>query len=316
MTKTALLPRAARFLSRLKGLPVSAWPRTVARAALDKLGRATSHAPLPENLRFHRADAANLAKDVAYALSIAGGYLQHLARWNVDPNRASLLELGPGRNFGVMLLFAGLGARAAVADRFLTPWDPGYHPQFYRALKDVLPGTAFAASALALDAALDAKGYPEALLGQLRGGAEDLGAAAAGSRDAVFSNAVLEHVRDLDRVLAEVLRITRPGGFGFHQVDFRDHRNFDKPLEYLLLAPEEFSALFDDMFGECGRQTRPEEFRSAVLAAGFEILADEPNMFADPAYLADFIPRLQASSSAYQNKIDLSVISAHYTLRA
>jgi hypothetical protein len=48
---------------------------------------------------------------------------------------------------------------------------------------------------------------------------------------------VLENIEDLDRLIAETLRITAPGGFGIHYIDGLDHRSYHDPaiheLEFL-----------------------------------------------------------------------------------
>jgi len=50
--------------------------------------------------------------------------------------------------------------------------------------------------------------------------------------DLVFSNSVLEHVQDLDRVVPELAQVTASHGEQFHFVDLRDHF-FKHPFEML-----------------------------------------------------------------------------------
>ena len=80
------------------------------------------------------------------------------------------------------------------------------------------------------------------------------------SVDVVLSNSFLEHVEDIDRVIVEMARITRPGGFGVHSIDGNDHRIYGNPgihpLDFLRqetggmvhgsnrIRPLEFPALF------------------------------------------------------------------------
>jgi SAM-dependent methyltransferase len=52
------------------------------------------------------------------------------------------------------------------------------------------------------------------------------------SIDLVVSSSVLEHVADLDEVLAACAMVTRPGGLGIHTIDLRDHY-FRRPFEML-----------------------------------------------------------------------------------
>lgn len=44
-----------------------------------------------------------------------------------------------------------------------------------------------------------------------------------GSLDAVISNAVLEHVEDLDRTVGEMRRVLKPGGFVYIEIPFMQH---------------------------------------------------------------------------------------------
>jgi SAM-dependent methyltransferase len=52
------------------------------------------------------------------------------------------------------------------------------------------------------------------------------------SIDLVLSNSVLEHVRDLRGLLAEIGRVLRPGAAMLHLVDYRDHF-FKYPFHFL-----------------------------------------------------------------------------------
>lgn len=92
---------------------------------------------------------------------------------------------------------------------------------------------------------------------------------ATGSVDVVFTNSVLEHVPDMVSVLAECARITKPGGFGLHGIDFRDHRFYGNSaihkLEFLCESRAE------PMVGGCNR-LRGHEVVAAFDRNGFEAL--------------------------------------------
>lgn len=61
------------------------------------------------------------------------------------------------------------------------------------------------------------------------------------SVDFLFSTSVLEHVDDPDAVYAEMARVVRSGGAAYHSIDLRDHRDFDRPLDFLELSDAEYS---------------------------------------------------------------------------
>lgn len=97
-----------------------------------------------------------------------------------------------------------------------------------------------------------------------------------GSIDLLFSNSVLEHVLDVESVLAEMARIIRPGGLAVHAIDGYDHRYYQQPNS---INPHAF--LFDDsgarMLHGCNR-IRPLQFAPLFELAGFEIRKiDEAN---------------------------------------
>jgi 2-polyprenyl-3-methyl-5-hydroxy-6-metoxy-1,4-benzoquinol methylase len=118
------------------------------------------------------------------------------------------------------------------------------------------------------------------------------------SIDITVSCAVLEHLFDPRTAARELARVTRDGGYAIHQVDFRDHRDFTRPLEYLLLGREQFRKIFDDCNAECGNRIRPFELAAIMPEAGLVIEKMEANCHSTPEYLADFLPRLRAAADS------------------
>lgn len=79
-------------------------------------------------------------------------------------------------------------------------------------------------------------GIDERRLRLYRRSADDTGLP-SGSVDYAYSVSFLEHVPDVDAVVAELARITRSGGFGVHSIDGIDHWHYGDPklhpLEFL-----------------------------------------------------------------------------------
>jgi SAM-dependent methyltransferase len=273
---------------------------------------------LPVNLRRLNTSTEAIGHDVEYAMKIGCEYVERLGRHFDTLDGLRTLELGPGHNLGSSYVLACLGAKASVADRYPTAWQPEYHVSFYRSLsariRTCWPQAAAAAPSIAGTAGWER--YVETRVNVVPEPAESLPGIASGSVDAVLSNAVLEHLADPQLAAHELARVTREGGIGLHQVDFRDHRDFSRPLEYLLLGEAEFESMFAERHGECGRQLRYGELSDLFSHAGFTRSVFDANWLADEVYLDGFIPRLRACPSRYRDmtRDELRVLSGHFTL--
>ncbi len=280
--------------------------------------RSPVNAPcLPVNHRPRDASPEQIRRDVEYTLSAIRTYARVIRELLRSLAGKRVLEVGPGVNYGGVMYLAAYGMRPMVADRFLAPWQDEYHTAFYAALRDEVARRDPRADVRPLHALVKARGYPRRVLARYEAPLEEI-PVATGSVDVVFSNAVLEHVGDLETAFAQLYRITRPGGINLHQIDFRDHRDFDRPLECLLMSEPDFQELFARCHGEYGNRRRPEEVAAWIRAAGFEALGFEANHFSKPEYLEDFLPRLRAAStSPYREHPaeDLHVLSGDYWLR-
>ena len=144
-----------------------------------------------------------------------------------------------------------------VADRFLAPWDPDYHPQFHILLRDRIQEKIPEADVSPLEIILAHGGYLSDTIRCYATALEELTNIPTASVDIIFSNAVLEHIYDPPTAFKSLARVSKLGGWGFHQVDFRDHRSMEQPLEFLLMSEAEFVQEFTQCHGECGNRYRP-----------------------------------------------------------
>lgn len=253
----------------------------------------------PTNYLIHDSSPEAIHRDVDYTLSSSRTSLELLRRLGSLRGK-SLLEIGPGHNFGTVMLFSAYGARPMILDRFLPAWQEPYHTLFYTQLRDTLarlPDVDVAA----IDALVQAHGYPKDVITCYESPLEDA-PIAKNSIDITISNAVMEHVFDADRAFAKMYRITRPGGCGLHQVDCRDHRDFSRPLEYLTLEDGVYRDLFETSHAECGNRLRPAEYLAKMKRAGFHVVGYEKQTPIDADYLDEFVPRLRAAAkSSYRD---------------
>jgi SAM-dependent methyltransferase len=220
-----------------------------------------------------------------YALRVASFHVEMLQRRGVRLDGAEILELGPGAEFCAALVLASHGARVTLADRFLAPWRDDYHPDFYRTFLARYDGPKAAIAAVV------GQGGYDGVLRLLPQPAEALEGVADASLDVVLSNAVLEHVQDFSQAVHELARISRPGSIQAHQIDWRDHWDFARPLDHLLMPADAFDAERAQTGCQRGTQLRPPEMAEA-FAADFWLDEIEPNCFAEPAYLDEIMQRL------------------------
>ena len=283
---------------------------------------AVTTAALPVNHRKQDNSPAAIGRAAAYAVTVADGYL---GLWATHGGRAAapaselpltgidVLELGPGATLGVPVLLACAGARVSVSDRFLAYWDADFHPAFFAELllRVADRGERFCEPIRRLVAA---NAFTADVIASYDAGAEHIGR--IGRRfTLVLSNAVLEHVADLQVAIAGIASVTAPGGMGLHQVDFRDHRDFSRPLEYLTIPGDEFALMREEAFCEWGATWRVSDVAAAFEDAGLSVRT-HVNMKATPEYLSEIRPRLQPQFAALPDEELLATSALFVTRRA
>ena len=262
--------------------------------------RTASDAFAPINVLPRDARPDAIHADAEYAVRVGSRYVRELRRLGPATEGSTVLEIGPGHHLGTALVLAGAGFRVTVADPYPMEWDPGYHPLVYELVLERAPRVVPDWRSDPARHVLDARDH-SAEIACVPASAEALGGLEDASYDAVVSTAVLEHVRSPVDALRELARVTRPGGLGLHQVDHRDHRDFNRPLEYLCLPDERFDAVFDALFGGCGNRIRPDELAACFDQAGFEVESSEVTQRADVPYATRVARRLhRAHGSRYR----------------
>lgn len=233
----------------------------------------------------------------------------------VGGDRAALrdrtfLEIGPGMDLGICLCVAGLGGTAIAIDRFLCPWDAALHPPIYAGLERAALAAWPGFDPEPMRECVRRGGHAGPRLRALAVGLEEASAIADASVDVSYSNATFEHLANVEASIRSLARVSKPGALGFHQTDFRDHRNMDRPLEFLTMPDDAFAALLVACEHSCGNRVRPRDFLRWFAENGFEARFD-PNMRASAEYLADVRPRLLPRYAALPDS-ELAEISGRF----
>jgi SAM-dependent methyltransferase len=159
-------------------------------------------------LQWRLARGYDASKDeTAYARSV---YKRHSVATGI---RGRILEIGPGGNVAVAALYVKNGADSAVCIDS-TPWNK-QQEYLYRDLEveDVLDRVEYLSPVNIENCKLPDESF-----------------------DVIYSHASFEHFSDPAAAIRNIVRMLKAGGITSHQIDFRDHRDFSKPLEFLKLG--------------------------------------------------------------------------------
>ena len=256
-----------------------------------------------------------------YAYS-RGQVAQLLARLNlapVDLKGKRVLEMGPGRDMGFALILAGLGAATVGVEKYKPGWTKDWHSPFIDAICQHAPEDFAGFDPAPLRRCQAMNGFDPSCIAHRRTSMEDFSSIGSDAFDVTCSQAVLEHVGNPALALDNLYLATRPGGMGVHVIDFRDHRDFAAPLEFLLLDEHGFEAALagKDPYW-FGNPLRFGAWLQLWRNAGFkdiEHIVDVPTV--DEAYLRDLLPRLRRCGSPYRDtpEDDLRPLGAQFIVQ-
>jgi len=264
-------------------------------------------------------DKERIEQDAQYAIGAAHSYVNGIPDGITGLPGKSVIELGPGSNFGAALILRCWGAgRVTVADRFLARFDVEYHVPLYQRIASILKTEDSNTITEPLDRCAAERSHLSDYVGTFNIPLEKLSEVAPDQFDVTLSNAVLEHLYHPLHAIQSLQRISRTPSVGLHQVDFRDHRDFSRPLEYLLLDEFSFHEMLTERNGECGNRLRPDEMQAMFVQAGFHNVHFTPDIWSKADYLDDFIPRLRASTSSPYSDIEsarLAIVSGRFMIK-
>jgi SAM-dependent methyltransferase len=97
--------------------------------------------------------------------------------------------------------------------------------------------------------------------------------------DVSLSCAAFEHFREPAAVVRELSRITRPAGVSCHIIDFRDHRDFTRPFEFLTMTENAWQQFHSaSQSYTYTNRLRHSQVVSLFNDAGFRLLGVQPSI--------------------------------------
>jgi SAM-dependent methyltransferase len=273
----------------------------------------------PINSLRQPSDEAAIDAAINSALSNGLAHVQRASDWAGSVKGKTILEIGPGPNFASALTMIAFGAKrpVTIVDPWIAPWDPDYHPVVYRGVAERLAADHPGVDLSVFGEVIAAGRHDSKILELIETSAEDLSALKGRQFDVLVSNAVLEHVPDMEKAAAEMFAVTAPGGRGLHAVDLRNHGDFANPLDYLLMSEAEAAEWAEETEFHLGSLRRKRDYDRVFERAKFKIIQDYVTVRAEEDYFAEFVKRLRRASEAeYRDypQADLDVLGVFYVL--
>lgn len=234
----------------------------------------------------------NVEEAVDFTIRNVGYQLGFVPGGETYCNGRTFLEIGPGQDLGVSLILIANGAKGIIIDKYTCTWDKQFHPLYYLALRDAVKEKFPKADLTIFDQVLIQNNHAIQGLTNYGLGLEEIDCIPDASVDWSFSNSTFEHLYDVPKAIFHLGRITKNGGLGFHQTDFRDHRDFNRPLEYITMTDAKFLKLVKRVDYSCGNRLRYTDFIAEFKHSGFNVSLS-PDLFADEEYLEDVLKRAQ-----------------------
>jgi SAM-dependent methyltransferase len=178
---------------------------------------------------------------VRYVVLVAQDYLRYGADDDGYLTGKRILEVGPGDNLGVALMLLAMGAESVTCLDGFAPRSNEYkNRQVYAALYQAMTEEQRirVKDIVREDSAGGMAVFGKRLVAYYEAPVERRHPALApDSYDVIISRAVLEHLADVRRGWANMVRSLKANGEMWHKVDFRSHKMFDRihPLYFLTI---------------------------------------------------------------------------------
>jgi hypothetical protein len=211
-----------------------------------------------------------------YAIAVVESWARHLHGGVSQFRDKQVVEVGPGRDMGTIAILAALGAEVIAVDRFFGAWQAGWHDAFLSAVAAALNNTGWSIDLNPIHRAIEGLSISVPPITVIQEPLEDIGHDAIGRADLTVSHSTFEHFFNFQQAAHALFRLSRKGAvaqdqasFGVHNVDFRDHRNFGEPLEFLLVDEKGYADQAINNDYRRGNRLRPTQMIAGLVRAGF-----------------------------------------------
>lgn len=216
---------------------------------------------------------------IAYNKRVVHSWEQQLMSFQGSDGSFSgkdVVEVGPGYDYGAGAVLVSLGAASYKAiDRFsLSCGDRKYYEALLETLRAdmIMKGLDMTRLSEVIRGVI-AQGslYSNPIFSVVQSSVEDASLGMNGTADIIVSQAVLEHVQDINKSFRSMYQILRENGVMCHEIDFQTHTQILRerdPLNIFRYSRSQWETWFT--FPGCPNRFRPNDFVRAAQRAGFK----------------------------------------------
>jgi SAM-dependent methyltransferase len=184
---------------------------------------------------------------------------------SVSVKNKSLLELGPGNSYILAYNFLAHDAKKIIlVDKYPRIVDTKKQKDHFKKEIDHIKSKYGKDPFLIKGQSIDQR-YLEYL-------PRDLVEVTHNQVDFIYSNSVLEHIKDIRENIAAMSRILRNGGHMYHNIDLRDHYNFNNPFLFYKYEDTTWNKYLTKGGVSYTNRLRYDDFTQLFKTSGFEIV--------------------------------------------
>jgi SAM-dependent methyltransferase len=185
--------------------------------------------------------------------------------FNVPIEKSSIVEIGPGNSNILALNFLMLGAsKVILVDKFPRMINTRKQKDFFKNEIIYIQQKYERNPSFIKDNSIEKK-FLDYISSELtESNLTDI--------DIIYSNNVLEHIKNVELNIKSMWRILKPGGFLYHNIDLRDHYNFNSPFLFYKYEDQIWQKYLTREGVSYTNRLRYDDFIRLFKENGFEII--------------------------------------------
>jgi SAM-dependent methyltransferase len=265
---------------------------------------------------------SQIQRAIDYDFAVVKLWMQHLVEYlgpQATLKNKTILELGPGPDLGIGILTLMHGAHqynALDVHNLMKLTSLQFYDQFFKYLKEKFQISQEDIECLCLQVDRTLSGQHDGLHDRLNYVCDrnfDVSVFGKSTVDLVFSQAAFEHFDDIERVIAELSRVAKPGAVLVAEIDLRTHTRWIRDVDPLNIYRYEDFIYKMCKFSGSPNRLRSFEYEQILKTNGWANVQILPKVVLDKTYIQKTQPRLAERFRDQRNGMEQLVIVVRAT---